>query len=77
MKEYKVAKGVAEDKIKTPTPSALYHWIRKQKNLCLKKITSMDKERIRASTKEVLNPFFDLYEKNYEKYKYRRELIVY
>jgi hypothetical protein len=36
----------------------------------------MDSARIKASTKEVIDPFFDLYEENQKKNQYIKELIV-
>jgi hypothetical protein len=36
----------------------------------------MDVDRIRASSKETIDPFFDIYEENQRKYNYRKELIV-
>jgi hypothetical protein len=69
-------KGLNKIDEKHPSASYLYQWIEKQKCVCLRKVTSMDIPRIRASTKESINPFFDKYEENLRKFQYRQELIV-
>jgi hypothetical protein len=59
-----------------PKLKSVRHWIKINKKICLKRVINMDNERIRASTKEVIDPFFDLLEKNYNDRQYRKELIV-
>jgi hypothetical protein len=44
------------------TTSTIYDWVQKHKKLHLKRVTNMEAERIRASTKDNMDPFFDLLE---------------
>ncbi|MDR0571908.1 MAG: hypothetical protein LBG48_03610 [Rickettsiales bacterium] len=60
-----------------PDENSGYHWIKRQDGFTLKKKTSMESERIKASCKENLGPFFqkliDLEKQN----NYRPELMVF
>jgi hypothetical protein len=71
------ARGGKQPDLVPPSPSTLYHWIQSHKTLQLKKVTNMDADRIRATNKEHIDPFFDLLEKLQADRKYRGELKVY
>jgi hypothetical protein len=76
MKNCKIARGGIENEINLPKQRAGYKWVKEHKQLKLRKVSTMDINRIRASTQETLSPFFDICEEDFEKYGYRRELVV-
>jgi hypothetical protein len=63
--------------IKYPKLNSIYHWIKRNKNICLRKNTNVETERMKALCEENLNTFFDKIEELNNEYKYRSELKVF
>lgn len=72
----KLVNGGDPEKIREPKKKTVYGWIRKEKDLCLRKVTLLEADRIRASTQENIGSFFNIYEADMEKYQYKTSLIV-
>jgi hypothetical protein len=70
------AKAINEKKAKRPSKRAVYDWINHNKTIKLKKPNSIELGRIRASTVENIQKFFDLHEKDMKQYHYKPDLIV-
>jgi hypothetical protein len=76
MRDCKLAKGVEEVHAHLPSLRSVYRWIKHRNNLILRKPTCMEIARIRASTKENILNFFNIYQIDNLQYNYRKELIV-
>lgn len=77
MRDCKLADGLDEVNAHLPKRRTVYDWIKLQKKLTLRKASRMEIARIRASTKDNLQAFFDLFQNDYSTYKYKKELIVF
>jgi hypothetical protein len=66
----------SEENIKSLSITSEYHWIKKNPDLHLRKITTMETERIKASTKENISSFFKKYKDLNRDNNYRFELKV-
>jgi hypothetical protein len=77
MKKCKIANGGNSDEISEPNKKTICNWVRKQKSLCLRKVTELEADRIRASTQMNIGSYFDIYERDIENYKYNKSLIVF
>jgi hypothetical protein len=71
------ARGGKQPSLDPPCLSSLYHWVQSHETLSLRKVTNMEVDRIRSSTKEHINPFFDMLEILQNKRHYRMELKVF
>jgi hypothetical protein len=76
MKQCKIVNGGDLTHIKVAEKKSIVAWIRKQKEICLRKITELEADRLRASTQNNINTFFDIYENDLEKFRYNKSLIV-
>jgi hypothetical protein len=77
MDQTKLAKGAKEKKINPPKLRTIYNWIKRNKKLHLRKVSMVEAARIRASTKQNIRSFFDVYEHDNDINNYRKELIVF
>jgi hypothetical protein len=76
MFDCKIAKGGDEVRTQKPKLRTVYKWVKTSKELHLRKATSIEADRIRASTKKNIQSFFNLYHQDQSIFNYRKELIV-
>jgi hypothetical protein len=71
------ARGGNRSNLEAPSSSSLYRWVKNHELLRLRKVTNMEATRIRSSTKENIDPFFNKLEKLQKERNYRMELKVF